>query len=356
MGKNYYSILGIDRNASDKDIKKAYRKLALQYHPDKNKSPGAEEKFKNVAEAYDTLSDPEKKKLYDQFGEEGLKGNAGGGFRGGSFSGGMGGGAYGSEDAFKIFESFFGNQNPYGSGGFATHFTTMGGAPRPKRSNHPFGSRVQFDGSEDMEFEPFGSSGMFGGGTDARRKDSPIEHALHLSLEELYTGCTKKLKITRKVLNPDGTGSLQDKILSIDVKAGWKEGTKITFPEEGDQNPGRIPADIVFIVKQKPHSKFTREGNDLIYTVPISLRDALCASSCVQTPQELTVPTVDGRSLRVPLLTVIKPDTKIPIHGEGMPNTKSGNGRGNMIVKFDIKFPTSLPLASIELLLNALPA
>lgn len=348
MGKNYYSILGVDRNASEKEIKKAYRKLALQYHPDKNKSPGAEEKFKNVAEAYDVLSDPQKKKVYDQFGEEGLKGTpGGGGFRTGG----------GSEEAFKIFESFFGNQNPFGGAGGFTHFTMGGGGgPRAKRSN-PF-SRVQFDGSgEEMEFEPFGSN-MFGGGasSDVRRKDTPIEHPLHLSLEELYNGCTKKLRITRKVLNPDGTGSLQDKILSIDVKAGWKEGTKITFPEEGDQNPGRIPADIVFVVKQKPHSLFTREGNDLIYTVPISLRDALCASSCSSTPQVLTVLTLDGRSLRVPISGVINPQTKIPIHGEGMPNTKSHlNKKGDMIVQFDIKFPESLPHASIELLLNALP-
>ena len=341
MGKDYYNILGIRRDASETEIKKAYRKLALKYHPDKNKSPDAEAKFKLVAEAYDVLSDSEKKVTYDRFGEEGLKGNASAGFNGAGFQFQQG------TDAYKIFESFFGGQDPFVGGGF--NFMNMGSGAR----SNPFGR----NGPEDMDFEPgmFGSSFGKHGGV---RKDPAIEQDLNLTLEELYQGCTKKLKITRRILHPEGIGSPQDKILIITVKPGWKEGTKITFPEEGDQYLGRIPADIVFIVKQKPHSHFKREGNNLIYTVPISLRDALCSSSLCGTngPSSVTIPTFSGGSVQMPITTVITPHTRIPVIGEGMPVSKSPNTKGNLIVTFDIKFPDQLPYASVELLLNALPA
>ncbi len=344
MGKDYYNILGISRDASESEIKKAYRKLALKYHPDKNKSPGAEDKFKLAAEAYEVLSDPQKKSTYDRFGEEGVKGNASaGGFNGGSFSFQQG------TDPHKIFESFFGGQDPFSSSTGGFNFMNMGG-PSGARSN-PFVP-------EEMDFEPFGMGSSFGRQGGSKKKDPAIEKDLNLTLEELYQGSTKKLKITRRVLHPDGTSSHQDKILTITTKPGWKEGTKITFPEEGDQYPGRIPADIIFIVKQKPHIHFKREGNDLIYTVPISLRDALCSSSHVinEGPPSITILTFNGRTIEIPITTVITPYTRIPIIGEGMPLSKSPNTKGHLIVTFDIKFPEQLPYASVQLLLNALPA
>ncbi len=365
MGKDYYNILGVSRSASESEIKKAYKKLALKFHPDKNKSPGAEDKFKQVAEAYDVLSDPEKKSTYDRLGEDGLKGSAGsGGFHSGS------GAFHGDADAFKIFETFFGGQDPFGGGSGGSFF--MGGMPGSNSKRHrqgsgqgsnPFASR--FQQHEDMDFEPFGGSGggMFGHGHGAAShgrgpKDPAVEQDVNLSLEELYHGCTKKLKISRRVLNPDGTGSPKDKILTITVKPGWKEGTKITFPEEGDQAPGRIPADIIFTVKQKPHPLFKREGNDLICTMPITLRDALCAhqSQVHGIPYMVQVPLLNGTQLGVPVNTVITPNTRIPIQHQGMPLSKSPNSRGNLIVTFDIQFPNELSPYSVDMLLNALPA
>ena len=101
---------------------------------------------------------------------------------------------------------------------------------------------------------------------------------LRVSLEEIYAGCTKKMKISHKRLNPDRkTVRNEDKILSIEVKRGWKEGTKITFPKEGDQTPNNIPADIVFVLKDKPHNVFRREGSDIIYPAKISLREVSVA-------------------------------------------------------------------------------
>ncbi|OXB51544.1 UNVERIFIED_CONTAM: hypothetical protein H355_007691, partial [Colinus virginianus] len=119
---------------------------------------------------------------------------------------------------------------------------------------------------------PRGAGGV-GGGRD-RKQDPPVLYDLRVSLEEVYSGCTKKMKISHKRLNPDGkTVRSEDKILSIEVKRGWKEGTKITFPGEGDQTPTNIPADVVFVVKDKPHSVFRREGSDIVYPARISLRE-----------------------------------------------------------------------------------
>jgi DnaJ-class molecular chaperone len=107
-----------------------------------------------------------------------------------------------------------------------------------------------------------------------RTQDPPIEHELLVSLEEIASGATKKMKISRKVLNSDHHSTrIEDKVLTIDIKPGWKQGTKITFTREGDQSPSTIPADIIFIIKDKPHSVFRRDGSDLIYTARITLKD-----------------------------------------------------------------------------------
>uniref|UniRef100_A0A8C6Z4A9 DnaJ heat shock protein family (Hsp40) member B5 n=1 Tax=Nothoprocta perdicaria TaxID=30464 RepID=A0A8C6Z4A9_NOTPE len=236
MGKDYYKILGIQSGANEDEIKKAYRKMALRYHPDKNKDPNAEEKFKEIAEAYDVLSDPKKRAVYDQYGEEGLK--TGGGSSGGSgntfhytFHG----------DPHATFASFFGGSNPFDI----------------------FFANMDIDDDDD----PFGAFGR-------KVQDPPVIHELKVSLEEIYHGSTKRMKITRRRLNADGrTMRTEDKILNIVIKRGWKEGTKITFPKEGDATPDNIPADIVFILKDKPHSHFKRDGTNVVYTANISLKE-----------------------------------------------------------------------------------
>lgn len=107
-----------------------------------------------------------------------------------------------------------------------------------------------------------------------KTQDPPVEHELFVSLEEIASGTTKKMKISRKVLNPDNrTTRMEDKVLTIEIKPGWKQGTKITFPREGDQSATTIPADIVFIIKDKVHPIFKRDGSDLLYTAKISLKD-----------------------------------------------------------------------------------
>lgn len=125
------------------------------------------------------------------------------------------------------------------------------------------------------------SSGMGGLGNHGRmvrkQQDPPVVYDLQVTLEEVLAGCTKKMKISRKRLNPDGrTTRKEDKILEVQIKKGWKEGTKITFPKEGDEMPTNIPADVVFVLKDKPHAVFRRDGSDIIYPAKISLRDVSC--------------------------------------------------------------------------------
>lgn len=242
----------------------------MKYHPDKNRSAGAEEKFKEIAEAYEVLSDAKKREVYDKFGEEGLKGGAG------SAGGGGGGTTYTFHgDPKATFAQFFGSASPFQT------FFEFGG---------PLGNRVFSFHDDDMDIDDplglgvgpqrqSGQSGAFRshsfnfvgpnsgrGGNKDRAQDPAIEHDLYISLEEILRGCTKKMKISKRVVQPDGSTKKEDKVLTINVKPGWKAGTKITFQKEGDQGRGKVPADIVFIIRDKPHPLFRREGSDIRYT------------------------------------------------------------------------------------------
>ncbi|KAM9321145.1 dnaJ homolog subfamily B member 13 [Gastrophryne carolinensis] len=302
MGQDYYSVLEIPRTATDSDIKRAYRKLSLKFHPLKNKDPAARHRFRQAAEAYDVLSDLRKKATYDKFGEEGLKGGVPAEF-GGEEAWTSGYVYHGNAE--KTFKEFFGGDNP-----FADFFT-------------PDGSEVNT-----------GFGGLRGRG--AKKQDPPIERDLYLSLEDLYFGCTKKIKISRRVMNEDGhTSSIRDKILSIDVAAGWRPGTRITFPKEGDQGPNIIPADIVFIVKEKPHPRFTREGDHLIFTATIDLAKAL--TGCT-----VEVETIDQRLLHIPINDIVHPKYSKVVPGEGMRVAGDPSQKGDLILQFDIQFPEHL--------------
>lgn len=126
-----------------------------------------------------------------------------------------------------------------------------------------------------------------------------------------------------------------EEILTIEVKPGWKKGTKITFPEKGNEQPNVIPADLVFIIDEKPHGVFTREGNDLVMTQKISLVEALTGCTVHLT-------TLDGRSLTIPINTIIHPSYEEVVPKEGMPIPKEPSKRGNLRIKFNIKFPSRL--------------
>lgn len=331
MGVDYYKILQVDRNASDDDLKKAYRKLAMKWHPDKNPNnkKEAEAKFKQISEAYEVLSDPQKKVVYDQYGEEGLKGqvpppDAGGPGGATFFSTGEGPTTFrfNPRNANDIFAEFFGYSSPMfgGMGG--------GGGGGGRRGGSMFSSGM----FGDDVFASFGEGGSVNQGI---RKASPIETKLSCTLEELYKGITKKMKISREIADASGKTIPVEEILTIDIKPGWKKGTKITFPEKGNERPNVVPSDLVFIIDEKPHSLFTREGNDLIITQKVSLAEAL-------TGYTVRLTTLDGRSLTIPINNVINPNYEEVVPNEGMPIQKDPTKRGNLRIKFNIKFPTRL--------------
>ncbi|CAE8686638.1 unnamed protein product [Polarella glacialis] len=326
MGRDYYAILGASRDAKQDDIKKAYRKSALKWHPDKNqdKKEEAEEKFKEIAEAFDVLSDPDKRAIYDQYGEEGLKGGAPGPGPGPGFAtGGPGNFSYQfSGDPNDIFARFFKDSFQRSSSFGGSQFQDMGGM---------FGGMGGMGGMPGMPGMP-GMSGMGMGGMAAR----PAMFDLACTLEELYNGCTKKMKVKRKF------SSLQrdaEAVLEVKVKPGWKAGTKVTFGGEGDElgNSGQAQ-DIVFVIREKKHEIFSREGSNLLAHRRIPLVDAL-------TGFKVDIPTLDSqeRILRVNIRDMVTPNYSKVVKGEGMPSSKNPGVKGDLIITFDIVYPQSAP-------------
>jgi DnaJ family protein B protein 4 len=235
MGKDFYAILGVPRTANEADLKKAYRKLAMKWHPDKNPDNVsiAQAKFQEISEAYAVLSDPQKRQIFDQYGEEGLR------FGGppppppGSGSGGPGDGGFGGFDGFS---SFGGTQYQFTQDQaeelFRNLFGGFGGPPRGRsRSFASFGfpDEVEMFDDEDSPFR----------GRPPQRPRTIVQIDLPCTLEQLNHCVTRKMKITRRV-----DGRSEEKMLMVDLERWWKPGTKLTFEGEGDKEPGRPLQDI----------------------------------------------------------------------------------------------------------------
>ena len=204
-------------------------------------------------------------------------------------------GAFGGSDPRDLFRAFFGTSNPFAAGG-------------------PDG------------FGPAGGFAGFGG-PSGPKKGETRHFPLPLTLEELATGVTKKLKITRK-----RGGADVEKLLEVVVKPGWKKGTAVTFECESDEVPGEVPADVQFVVAEKPHDRFVREGNDLVMSVRLPLAEALCGV-------RMEVPALDGRTLSLAVPEVITPGYEKRIKGEGMPISKAPGQKGDLLMRFEVVFP-----------------
>ncbi|KAK3121094.1 hypothetical protein QOZ80_8BG0645930 [Eleusine coracana subsp. coracana] len=323
MGMDYYNVLKVNRNATEEDLKKSYRRLAMKWHPDKN--PGdakkeAEAKFKKISEAYEVLSDPQKRAIYDQYGEEGLKASADGGS---SSMNGTANHRFNPRNAEDVFAEFFGSSKP---------FEGMGRAKSMRFQTEGAGTFGGFGGNESKYRSHTDSAGT---SSSQARKPPPVETKLPCTLEELYAGSTRKMKISRNVVKPNGHLGTESEILTIDIKPGWKKGTKITFPDKGNEQPHQLPADLVFVIDEKPHDMYTREGNDLLVHRKIDLVDALAGTT-------VNLKTLDGRDLVIKLTDVVTPGYELVIAKEGMPIVKENGRRGNLRIKFDVDFPKRL--------------
>jgi len=356
MGKDYYQILGVSKNADDEALKKAYRKQALKWHPDRNPNNKEEatKKFKELAEAYEVLSDKNKRAIYDQFGEEGLKGGAGAagaqGFPGGTFSFSSPGFNFTStgfqpSDANDIFSSFFKNFSFGGSGGNDFNFMDMDTDSHKSSS----GSMPNMGGFS-------GFSSMFGNGMNGMngmnmsgmgQPEKVVTRKLPCSLSDLYNGTTKKLKITRT------RGGVQSpKIISINITPGWKAGTKITYSGEGDELPNGQFQDIVFIIedKQEPSPMFKREGSDLRINLQIELWEALSGFSKYITHMDGHQVIIEGGKGS----DVVCPGQVIRVKGEGMPISKSPGQKGDLLVDIHINFPRRISPQNKKTIANLL--
>ncbi|CAH6719978.1 protein Sis1p [[Candida] jaroonii] len=323
-----YDLLGVSPSASDTEIKKAYRKQALKYHPDK--PTGDTEKFKEISEAFDILSNGDKRQVYDDYGLEAARGNApagGSGFggmggQGGNpFGGGFHSGGFSQNDAFNIFSQM---------GGFGMDDGGFGGGS-------PFGGMGGMPGG--MGGMPGGFGGGMGGGRKRPEPDT-VTMPLAVSLEDLFTGATKKLKINRKNQN----GIRESKVLEVGVRPGWKAGTKITFKNEGDwQSECQARQTIQFVLEEKPHPVFTRDGNDLKVTIPLSFKESLCGF-------DKEIQTIDGRRIPLSRSSPIQPTSVNTYPGLGMPISKTPSQRGDFHIAYKVDFPHSLTMEQKQMI------
>ena len=347
--RDYYEVLGVSKDASAEEIKKAYRKMAIKYHPDKN--PGdaeAEEKFKEAAEAYDVLSNADKKSRYDRFGHAGVDGAAGGG--------GFGGGGFSMEDIFSQFGDIFGGHFGGGFGGF---------------------------------------SGFGGGGRGHRvQRGSDIRIRVKLSLKEVMHGVEKKVKINKSVLCPDckgkgavseadiktcdhchGTGTVTQVVntmfgqmqsqsacpvckgegkviakacgkchgsglvkdseeISFKIPAGVAQGMQLTVQGKGNAaKAGGINGDLLVVIEEEPDKELQRDGNDLIYSLFISVPDAIMGTTA-------EIPAVDGK-LRIKIEPGTQSGKVLRLRGKGVPDV-NGYGAGDLLVYIQVWIPKHL--------------
>ncbi len=340
--RDYYEVLGVDRRASEEEIKKTYRKLALKYHPDRN--PGdqeAEEKFKEAAEAYEVLRDSEKRNIYDQFGHEGLQGTGFTGFGG-------------FDDIFSafgdIFEDFFG----FGNRRSGQRTTARPGADllydmRIGFAEAVFGTEQEIEIPTSEACEACGATGREPG-TDEQVCPMCQGQGQILQSQGFFrisTTCHRCSGQGRIITNPcrSCNGSGQQKVTKkvlVKVPAGVDTGTRLRIPDRGESGyRGGPPGDLYVRLHVEPHEFFERDGNVLYCQIPISMVQAAIGDT-------IEIPTLDGsRSVK------IHPGTQsgeiIRLKGDGVPNLR-GYGRGDLLIDIQVKTPVKLNKRQEELL------
>ena len=349
--RDYYEVLGVDKTASEDEIKKAYRKIAIKYHPDRN--PGnkeAEEKFKEAAEAYDVLHDPQKRQQYDQFGFAG-QGGAGG-------FGGFGGASMNMDDIFSMFGDIFGGH----AGGFGGFGGFGGGQRRPQQHRGSdlrlkvkltlqeisTGVTKKFKVRKDVVCQHCHGSGSADGGASETcptcHGSGVISHTTQsifgmMQTQGVCPTCNGEGKIIKnKCHECSGTGVVKgEEVVEINIPAGVIEGMVVNVPGKG--NAGRrngIPGDIQVFIEEEPNDTFVRDGNDLIYNLLLDFPTAALGG-------DVEIPTIEGTRLRVKIEPGTQPGKTLRLRSKGLPAVQGyGSGKGDMVVNISIYVPKTL--------------
>ncbi|HBI80607.1 MAG TPA: molecular chaperone DnaJ [Bacteroidales bacterium] len=346
--RDFYEILGVSRNASKEEIKKAYRQMALKYHPDKNPGDkGAEEKFKEAAEAYEVLSDDNKRARYDQFGHAGVGSSAAGG---GGFSH-----DWTIEDIFAQFGDIFGGH--FGSfGGF-------GGFSNGRSSrnvNHGKDLRVKVKLSLDeiangvekkikvnkyISCKSCGGTGAAGGSSYSTcptcRGTGYVRRVTNTLLGQMQTTspcptCNGEGKvITNKCPACNGEGVVrEDEIITVKIPAGVAEGMQLNLQGKGNAaRRGGVPGDLLVVIEEEKHPNLVRDGNDLVYNLNVSIPDAILGASA-------EIPTVDGK-VKIKIEPGTQPGKILRLRGKGLPEV-NGYQHGDLLVVINVYIPKNL--------------
>jgi len=338
MGKDYYSILGVDKTADEDALKKAYKKQALKHHPDKDPSEDAKKKFVELANAYEVLGDEEKRRIYDQYGEEGLKHNGGQNFH----------------NPFDIFSAF-------GQGGFNFRSNTGHGASQMQQNKGP---DLEIELEVTLKDLYLGKIFDVGHrkqtlcnkcrGTGAKKATDVTTCSgckgtgMKMKVQQLGPGFVQQTQTVcdecggkgKKVTStcPHCGGKkveIGEETMMVALERGMQDGEKIVFSQQADESPDTTPGDLVFKVVTIPHKRFVRKGDELYFSLTISLLEALAGFS-------KKIKHLDGHTVDVIRTDVTKPGQVISIEGEGMPMHNFPSQTGSLHIEITVKFPTSL--------------
>lgn len=340
--RDYYEVLGVSKNADAAEIKKAYRKLALQYHPDRN--PGdkeAEEKFKEAAEAYDVLSNEEKKRRYDQFGHAGMGG-----------AGGFGGGGMSMDDIFASFGDIFGSFG--GFGGFG------GGGRSARRVNRGSNLRVKVKltleevatgvekkikvkkyiadthchGTGAKDGKSFSTCTACNGTGQITRVQNTILGAMQTTSTCPSCGGEGKI-INEKCPHCNGEGvELSEEVITLNIPAGVADGMQLSLSGKGNAaRRGGVNGDLIVLIEEIEHPELVRDGNDLLYNTFISFPEAVLGDS-------VEIPTLEGK-VKVKIEPGTQPGKILRLKGKGIPDV-NGYGKGDLLVKVNVWIPKNL--------------
>eukprot|EP00386_Alphamonas_edax_P002190 GDKI01006574.1.p1 GENE.GDKI01006574.1~~GDKI01006574.1.p1 ORF type:complete len:372 (+),score=126.02 GDKI01006574.1:36-1118(+) len=333
--RDFYKVLGVGKKADATEIKKAYRKLSMKYHPDKNPEPDAAKKFAEIAEAYEVLSDEKKRQIYDQHGEQGLKQQH----------------MEGAHDPFDIFSQFgFGGQRQRRDS-------------KPKTSNMVMKLRVTLEQLFFGEIFPvtyrrqvvcINAEECF---IDKQDCQGP---GVRVVVQQMGPGfimqnqiqddsCVAPRKAWKKKCKacPGGQTEIESVELTAYVEAGMAEGDTISFEGAADQKVGHDAGDLVFVIVPQPHERFVRKGADLHVEMPIPLLDALVGF-------KTAIKGIDGKDVVIEKQTVTHHDEVLVVQGAGMPVKGNSSQRGNVVVTFKVFFPNQVNGAQKTLIKQAL--